>query len=173
MFFFWQAVCLSLPAPIHNRKDVVREKKTKTNIPPPQPASLENHPKLLLILNSFVSGTTLWRPYRWVWGFVHLRQNTNMCVRENESVWVLLLVSSALFWPCLILSALLSALASPLLLSGCLWRYISIHTDDFKLSENDVCGNQALMQCWQTSQKCYNEACAPAEMIRCDLCIYV
>lgn len=68
-----------------------------------------------------------------------------------------------------------SRLHSPLRSSGCLWSYIRIHidVDDVKLRVNDICGNQTLVQSWQTSQRCYDEACAPAEMIYPDLCLCV
>lgn len=82
------ACFLNLPAPIYKRKDVISKRKTKTYLPPPQPGSLENNPMLLLILNSFVSKTTHWRPYLWVRVFVHLRKNTCISVRKNEGRWL-------------------------------------------------------------------------------------
>lgn len=72
-----------------------KEEDTKTYIAPPQPASLENNPKRLWTLNSFVSRTTHRRPYLCVWGFVHMWQNT----RVSEWQWER--VSYCTFLPCL------------------------------------------------------------------------
>lgn len=68
---------LFLTATVHNSTGATRKKKeTKTYKPPPQPASLENKSKLLLILNSFVSDATHWRPHPRVWRRLHLRKHT-------------------------------------------------------------------------------------------------
>lgn len=80
--FLWH-VCLC-QLTVYKRKDVVGERQTKLRPPPPQPTSPLNKPKLLLILNSFVSRTTHRRPYLWVWACVHPRQSTQVCARRNE-----------------------------------------------------------------------------------------
>lgn len=136
------ACFLNLPAPIYKRKDVVSNRKTKTYLPPSQPGSLENNPMLLLILNSFASKTTHWRPYLWVRVFVHLRKNTCISVRKNEGRWLLFLVSLALFWPCIIsfifLLHLTITLCLPLDVHN-LYRWDNLEVDG-------ICGNQTLMQ---------------------------
>lgn len=136
------ACFLNLPAPIYKRKDVVSKRKTKTYLPPPQRGSIENNPMLLLILNSFVSKTTHWRPYLWVRVFVHLRKNTCISVRKNEGRWLLFLVSLVLFWPCIISFIFLLHPTVTLCLP------LDVHNlyRRDKLEVDGICGNQTLMQ---------------------------
>lgn len=147
---FFVTSCLSVCLlPFTKRRDVVSERKTKPYLPPPQPASLENNPKLLLIWNSFVSRTTRLRPYLRVGAFVHQREENNMyvCEREREVVGSSFSFVCSLLVSSHLISTFHSFCTSPLLFT-CLQTHIFVHTEGVKLRVNGISWNRILMQFW-------------------------
>lgn len=152
--------CLSVPAPTHKGKDVVRVGKTKTYMPPPQPAYLENNPKLLLILNSFVSRTTHRRP-----SLLHVRLHaTHLCETEAGGCGFFFQFPLLPFWPwsdfiCTSLPP--HPQPAPLSLSKgkSFIHMLQMTEGEWRLQKSEI--NVAL---------CYDRACyAPAGMIHCNL----